>query len=55
MTSRSEERRDERRERVNTVKENVGRGEYRVPAETVADAIISWYRRDEIGQVPTQT
>jgi len=38
--------RDERREeRVRTVKDRVERGQYRVPAAEVADAVIEWYRR----------
>lgn len=36
--------------RVSALKERIEQGEYRVPAEQVADAVILWYRRMEPGQ-----
>jgi anti-sigma28 factor (negative regulator of flagellin synthesis) len=39
------DRDDHRETRVRAVKDRIERGEYRVPAESVADAVIEWYRR----------
>jgi hypothetical protein len=36
--------------RVEALKARIERGEYQVPAERVADAVILWYRRMEPGQ-----
>jgi anti-sigma28 factor (negative regulator of flagellin synthesis) len=38
---------DQREDRVRSLRARIERGEYRVPAETVADAVIEWYRRVE--------
>ncbi len=38
---------DQREDRVHAVKERIERGEYQVPAASVADAVIEWYRRTE--------
>ena len=45
---------DGREDRVRIVKDRVRRGEYHVPAESVADAVIAWYRRMEPGERPTR-
>ena len=34
-----------RPERIQELKARIERGEYQVPSERVADAIISWYQR----------
>ena len=41
------DRDDRREERIRTVKARVERGQYRVPAAEVADAVIAWYHRIE--------
>lgn len=39
-------KRDARRpERLRAIKAKIERGEYTVPPERVADAVIAWYRR----------
>jgi anti-sigma28 factor (negative regulator of flagellin synthesis) len=39
-----------RSQRLEALKTRIERGQYRVPAERVADAVILWYRRMEPGQ-----
>ncbi len=36
--------------RLEVLKERIEQGEYQIPAERVADAVILWYRRMEPGQ-----
>ena len=36
---------DGRDDRLRAVKDRVERGEYRVPAASIADAVIAWYHR----------
>ena len=37
-------------QRLEALKARIEEGEYHVPAERVADAVIRWYRRMEPGQ-----
>jgi len=46
------ERDDGRQDRIRAVKARVERGEYQVPAELIADAVIAWYLRMDQGQRP---
>ena len=36
--------------RLEALKERIEQGEYQIPADRVADAVILWYRRMEPGQ-----
>jgi anti-sigma28 factor (negative regulator of flagellin synthesis) len=36
---------EERTRRIRRIAERIERGEYRVPAQEVADSVIAWYRR----------
>lgn len=50
MTGRTPRHGEGRSRRLESLKARIERGEYRVPAEHVADAVILWYRRTEPGQ-----
>lgn len=50
MTGRTPGPVEGRSQRLQSLKIRIERGEYRVPAERVADAVILWYRRMEPGQ-----
>ncbi len=45
MTSWTPKRDERRPERIQALKAKIERGEYQVPSERVADAVIRWYRR----------
>ncbi len=45
MTARPPQPDNRQQERIRSIKERIRDGEYRVPADTVADAVINWYRR----------
>ncbi len=50
MTGGTPRNREGRAQRLEALKARIERGEYRVPAERVADAVILWYRRMEPDQ-----
>jgi anti-sigma28 factor (negative regulator of flagellin synthesis) len=50
MTGGRPRRADRQTLRLEALKADIERGEYRVPAEQVADAVLLWYRRMEPGQ-----
>jgi anti-sigma28 factor (negative regulator of flagellin synthesis) len=47
VTHRPEREAPARGERIRMIEERIRRGDYRIPAEAVADALIDWYRRAE--------
>ncbi|MEA3510570.1 MAG: flagellar biosynthesis anti-sigma factor FlgM [Actinomycetota bacterium] len=53
MTNWRPARDDGRDDRIRSVKERVERGEYRVPAASIADAVIAWYHRVDPDELPT--
>lgn len=50
MTDKTTRRGDDPSERLEVLKARIENGEYRVPAERIADAVILWYWRMEPGQ-----
>ena len=47
MTSWTPKRDERRPERIQALKAKIERGEYQIPSERVADAVIHWYRRTD--------
>lgn len=47
MTSWAPKRGERRPDRIQALKAKIERGEYQIPSERVADAVIHWYRRTD--------
>ena len=50
MTDGAPRRGSDSSRRLEALKERIEQGEYQIPADRVADAVILWYRRMEPGQ-----